>query len=412
MNYWKHISNFWDSFKERGLFESIWDSFQVALDNLRLYLFQVNLEKGIEEASPGSVIKWASLMLSDSNLVDGTTEDFKIVEEGTASIPVLQDRIQNPLNVYKQDIDYQINDGVLKWIGSSDIPKDVMLWAEKAYIYDKSISMTYGVLVGEDAVDSDEYLRLVKGMMHSYWMGPEIRHIRNGINIILGGPYCIEGGTVSRVDGNFMDIVSDSGIKTYEKSSNEWIWSEGDEVSRFDLLTNTCRVMDYIRDPSWWDLYGLSIYQSESVILTGDRNELNHIAKRFIWGVEYSSNTPPEIQASIYKFVTEINPSFAYHYVIIQNDFWGNDGDELDITDENIPTDPTDPNSPTLDYPVLTRTFDASQTITFNEISNLVYSDFESSNLGYEEYHTQDYTQYDVDNESLWFDDQLTIERI
>ena len=49
------------------------------------------------------------------------------------------------------------------------------------------------------------------------------------------------------------------------------------------------------------------------------------------------------------------------------------------------------------------------ETISFNEVSNLIYNDYASHNIGYDEYHTEEERAYNLDNDVLSFTEELNI---
>lgn len=407
--FWKYLSNFWDSFKDKGLFNVVWDAYYDIANDLRRYLFQTNLNKGLGYAQASVNFDWVTVILSEGNLKEGTTDTYQVLSEGTAEILTLQDKVDNPTNMYLNGTHFTIDGTYLTWIDSDPAPEGVILWCETIKMYGSHLQSTFGNYVGEDAVDSNEYLNLITGLMNSYWMGPEIRHIRNGLNIILGGEYITSEGMVISQDDTVMELNTSDGVVVYHKEATQkWAWNVGDSLGKYDLSINTVEVLDYIKDPSWWDIYGMNLFEmgGSGSVLPGDEFELNHIAKRFIWGIQIDgglmSGLPAGTEAAISRFMTNINPAYTSHHTIVYNSFWGSNGDELPITDD------WDEYASTGGIQI-DRTFEATQSVTFNEVSNLMYGDFAASNMSYDDYHSADNPAYNLDNESLVFIDELTI---
>jgi len=213
LRFWKYLSDFWDSFKDKGLFDTVWDSFHDVIVDLRKFLFQTNLNKGLDHATPCLTMDWASVVLSDANLLDGTMDTYKILYDGTADIPTLQDKISDPVNTYVLGVDYEITGTNLTWTSpTKPVPLGISLWCEEINIYGHHLRDTFGDYVGEDAIDSQEYLNLITGLMNSYWFGPDIRHIRNGLNIILGGSFILEEGLVVSLSETEMNVKTSTGM--------------------------------------------------------------------------------------------------------------------------------------------------------------------------------------------------------
>ena len=411
---WEFLSNLWDSFLNKGLFEHIWAAYEEVLGSVRRNLFQANLAKGIELASPYQIIDWGVFKLNEDNMASEGV--YEILKTGTIEINQFQDGIEYPENVYYNNIDFAIDGIELTWLNITEdhpVPVDVDLWAVNAKIYDTRIAKNFGVLVGEESQDSHAYLEAVKGLMHSYWMGPEIRHIRNGLNIILEGQYFQESSVVSFVDpvAGVVKVNLPSGeVKSYLVDINSDIVPKvGDKVNKFDLITDTVEVLDYIKDPRWWDRFGVGIIDETSgVIATTPEDEdlINSIAKRFIWAIKIDADKfdemNSEIGGMIARFLDNVEPAYTNHVVVLSNDFYsGQNGDYFKFDDYDGNEEGMDIS---IEYEV-----GLDETISFNEVSNLIYNDYASHNLGYDEYHTEEERAYNLDNDVLSFTEELNI---
>ena len=410
-NVWKYLSNLWDSFADKGLFEKVWEAYEDVMQSVRSRLFEVNLAKSIDFIEPAKVLEWSVFLLNEHNLVSEGV--YSIVGSGTIEIDKIQDGIDEPENIYYHGVDYTISGTELTWLSITEenpVPVDIELWAVDARVYGTQVYDNFGILVGEEAADSGEYLNMVKGLMHAYWMGPEIRHIRNGLNIILRGPFFEETGTVSFVDeinGVVKSNLPDGEIKEYSVPPGAVsVWKVGDSVGKFDLITNTVEVLDYIKDPTWWNKFGISSLDINAGVvgLTPDAEAaLNHISKRFVWAIKIDADSFAGVDGlvagAIERFLTNIEPSYTNHSTILANDFYSGDGgDYLSFSDDE------DNNDLEIEVEI-----GLSETVSFNEVSTLMYAEYAANNLGYHDYHSEAEPAYNIDNDILLLTEELDI---
>jgi hypothetical protein len=151
------------------------------------------------------------------------------------------------------------------------------LWAEYTYVNNNpTIEANFGELAGFSLVQvaqlptSVDYLAAVSGLMYAYTNGPTLRNLRIGTQILIGLPYAEEDGTIEELR---RDLLSTEGrILVRDKSSTEIVrsytypkvlelevnpdtgerYKVGDSVTRFSPLVEGAGVVDYIKDPTWF----------------------------------------------------------------------------------------------------------------------------------------------------------------
>jgi len=423
---WQYISNAWDSFADRPLFEAVWSGYERVVGGIRKIYFQTNLDKGIDTISPHLAVDWYLVHLNSDNEI--VVEDTPAIGETPAvthieydiyngegiSIPTLRDGVDTFENEYLDNVHYTVSDSQIRWIVPEDYPLDVDLWCPEAKLYDKRIYNRFGVLIQEEAMDSEAYLETVRGILWAYWQGPSIVAIRNAINIILGGQYYNKAGIISVVAATEIKVNHPDGtISTYVVTEDEEsAHAVGDSVERFDLVANTVEVMDHINNPKWWDRYGLTSLNpafGDGSFSDSEVAEANEIFKRFTWGVKIDGDlfsAANMVKSGIInRFLLQIKPDYTDHEVIIYNNFWSTDpteetGDWVHFIDGNPDDDSELP---------VEEVIGIGDTVSFNNVSSLMYPDYAAENMSYEDYQSNSNETYDLDNDILVITEELEI---
>jgi len=214
------------------------------------------------------------------------------------SAPVLQESIEDPPVVLRENLDYFIEAGYLTFVGglfSLESPAPDRFWAECA-LYDNSavIERNFGRLVDLSRDDLTQkrtrapYLSAVKGLVFAYTNGPTVANMRLGLQILLGLPFAEEDGIILEVQENFsvdtagtvlgrvlVEDLDENGGRTGFRRVYLYptlvgletnpvtteLYKAGDAISRFAPISKGVTVSDYVKDPLWWSrsLYGLEI---------------------------------------------------------------------------------------------------------------------------------------------------------
>jgi hypothetical protein len=111
----------------------------------------------------------------------------------------------------------------------------------------------------------------VKGLWYAYVTGPTVRNLRVGTQILLGLPFSEEGGLVYEIRDDYsptqgriilQDLVNREIYRTYTYPNTLGIeinpatgvpYIEGDTVAQFSPLVEGAGVLDYIKDPTWFN---------------------------------------------------------------------------------------------------------------------------------------------------------------
>lgn len=151
------------------------------------------------------------------------------------------------------------------------------LWAEVTYLDNRpTIEANFGIPAGFTLdqlaeLDSDlDYLSAVRGLWYSLINGPTMFNLRVGAQILLGLPYAEEPGTIEEIRTDFSPtqgriLVRDSAntavVRSYSFPSSLPLevnpatgaaYAVGDVVTQFAPLVQGAEVVDYIKDPKWF----------------------------------------------------------------------------------------------------------------------------------------------------------------
>lgn len=166
--------------------------------------------------------------------------------------------------VLSESVDYQF-DGLGKVSFRSLATRDRM-WAPVAQVDERHIQNFYGVLTDASSERStDQYLSRVQGTWAALTNGPAIGNVHTGLHLAMGLPVARADGIVRSIsetrDGvgrllyRTMFIAGVDGEFEYRIPGTlpliSWQYGVGDEVQRFDPLTNGVEVLDYQSDPMW-----------------------------------------------------------------------------------------------------------------------------------------------------------------
>lgn len=216
------------------------------------------------------------------------------IDASVVDIPRLQEKINTPPEsaIFRRNIDYYIDSfrGIpaikFAYDGPSDhdiwestSPPD-MLWAETTYFDNEPvIEQNFGIPVGFTLDDRKalpanvDYLSAVRGFWYTYYNGPTLHNLRVGSQILLGLPFVEEAGTIVEIRSDvsptygrilIQDTVNKEIVRSYTypvalaletNPSTGSAYAVGDTVNVFAPLVTGVEVIDYVKDPHWFQGY-------------------------------------------------------------------------------------------------------------------------------------------------------------
>lgn len=215
------------------------------------------------------------------------------IDDLVVDIPRLQEKIKDPKEeeVLRRNLDFFLDSfrGVrainfsFDGFGSSrDIWQDLStvparLWAEITYLDNRpTIEANFGLAAGmsldnlAELPPNTDYLSVVRGLWFSYFRGASLRSLRSGVQILLGLPFAEEDGVIEEIREDFSP--SQGRILIRDKSSSALVrsytypaalpletnpstgapYAVGDSVAQFDPLVGGAEVVDWVKDPKWF----------------------------------------------------------------------------------------------------------------------------------------------------------------
>lgn len=154
------------------------------------------------------------------------------------------------------------------------------LWAETSYIDNRPIiEQNFGIPAGFALDDlaqlpsNFDYLSAVRGLWYAYWNGPTLFNMRAGTQILLGLPFAEQAGTILSIRDDFstttgqiliQDAADSTIVREYSypaslslevNPTTKVLYVAGDTVAQFAPLVTGVEVVDYIKNPTWFQGY-------------------------------------------------------------------------------------------------------------------------------------------------------------
>ena len=228
-------------------------------------------------------------------------------------------------------------------IWESALPPD-RLWSEYTYIDNTpTIEANFG-LVADFTLDDlaklpagVDYLSAVRGLWYAYFNGPTLRNLRIGTQILLGLPFAEVKGVITEIRTDFSPtqgriLVTDDDNNAITRfylfpieldleinPDTGERYAVGDTVQQFAPLVEGAEVIDYVKDPTWFQgLLGQGIFRE--------------VEKYFKFLVRVDSaafNLSALLQ--VREFILQIKPTYTYPFFLVQLE---TDDDDVSITDQ------------------------------------------------------------------------------
>lgn len=281
------------------------------------------------------------------------------VDELVVDVPVLQERVvlEEDESTLRRNLDFFIEEyrgrNCIRFVAGQagldvfegERPPD-RLWAEYTYLDNSpTIESNFGLAVEltrdqlEQLPENVDYLSAVSGLLYVYSLGPTVRNLRIGSQILLGLPFAEEDGTIEEIR---KDLLSDQGRILIRDTGNPEVvrsytfpkildlevnpdtderYVVGDTVTRFDPLVEGAEVVDYVKDPNWF----------EGILNQGVFSEVQkyHTFAIRVDGRAFNLSSLLFVR----DFILRIKPTYTYPRFIVTLYASDVDGDEISVND-------------------------------------------------------------------------------
>lgn len=221
------------------------------------------------------------------------------------------------------------NTGLDVWEGKD--PPD-RLWAEFTFLDNRpTIEANFGIPVEFTLDDLAllpaglDYLSAVRGLWYAYFNGPTLLNLRIGTQILLGLPFAEEAGTIEEIRTDFSptlgrilirDTASTAIVRSYTyprtlalevNSATKRRYAVGDSVAQFAPLIEGASVVDYVKDPKWFN----------GILNQGIFREVEKYF-RFLVKVDSAAFHLSALLA-VRDFVLKVKPTYTYPLIVVES---------------------------------------------------------------------------------------------
>lgn len=274
-------------------------------------------------------------------------------------IPLLQENIKETDDsvVLRRNVDYFLetsrgansirfvagNAGDAGDVWEGAVPPD-RLWAETTYLDNSpTIEANFGIpaeLTVEQLSDigtDTDYLSAVRGLWYTLINGPTLFNLRAGTQILLGLPFAEENGFIVEIRTDFsptqgrvlvQDAANTAIVRSYSfpkalklevNPATKAVYVEGDAVVQFAPLVEGAEVIDYLKDPTWF----------QGILSQGVFFEVEKF-HRFLVRVDSNAFNLSAL-LFVQNFILRVKPTYTRPMFVVQAQV----GDtEISVTDE------------------------------------------------------------------------------
>ncbi len=206
------------------------------------------------------------------------------------------------------------------------------LWAEFTFLDNRpTIEANFGIPVEFTLDDLEQlsvgldYLSAVRGLWYAYFNGPTLLNLRIGTQILLGLPFAEEAGFIEEVRTDFSPTLGRILIRdtanaaivrsyTYPRSlalevnpTTKRRYAVGDAVAQFAPLIEGAAIVDYVKDPKWFN----------GILNQGIFREVEKYF-RFLVKVDSAAFHLSALLA-VRSFVLKVKPTYTYPLIVVES---------------------------------------------------------------------------------------------
>jgi hypothetical protein len=272
-----HLGDIWKllSKKDRRILGNFWQGLIQITGDLYTGAHEKDLATSILNIPLLSDSRWNRFTFDDSSFVEivpspisGFSYVYSLGDSTIVSIPTLQDNIDRPNLILKENEDYIIKYNFIYFkeepfsyyegyfpSGSSFFTSR-KLWAKDTFRNKELPYKNFGILIDLYRENSEQYLNILRGLWYAYWTGPKPRNIKIALCLLFNLPVALKPGTVTRRfgDGNkYVTIRESDGVEVNYliPSGLDYAVNINQEVILFEPLCKGIEVLDKIDNPGF-----------------------------------------------------------------------------------------------------------------------------------------------------------------
>lgn len=384
------IGSFWSlHFEDKEVLCTLWNSYLDIISNMYLALYQADASKSLSLVPVETVGINEAFVFSADNAVEvssGTPSVARYYIASTiVSIPELSEKTDGTGKVFKENVDYTIENGILsfsvapwEYLGRPNTEDRFVLLAQRISHSESIVKRNFGYPLGLD-LENTESAKIATQAIHSaYWVGATVLNVRLGSQALLRLPivpigsevlsvysgaesytiyYRTEFGERRRIevdkdiaptDGNTIKVVTEDGVE-HEISDLSALVGIG-PLRTFLTISPFVKVYDYYSEKELVTEFAKGIGSKAWELFHTFFVSFNvqFYAKHIRYLIENGIiETPNDMFALLDDFLTRIKPVYS-HYIY-----------SFRISESNTiaPTEPP---------PELEAEIDLTQTVFFN----------------------------------------------
>jgi len=326
----------------------------------------LGVNQSIPDALPFDPLPLGSWLAEENvrvNLAKVLRRGYVPIDKLVTDIPILSEKIVIGTQAEEQaalrrNVDFFLEEhrgqAAVRFVsGKAGEPGDVWegenppnrLWAEITYIDNNPLIEEHFGIPAEFTLDdlgsldtNLDYLSAVRGLWYAYFKGPTLSSLRIGAQILLGLPFAEQAGTIEEIRTDFSprrgrilirDTGNDAIVRSYAypkvldleiNPATGAPYAEGDTVTQFAPLVRGAEVVDFVKDPTWY----------EGLLNQGIFFEVEKFFK-FLVRVDSAAFNLSTL-LFVRRFILRVKPTYTYPVLLVQF-LVEREGTDIDVTD-------------------------------------------------------------------------------
>jgi hypothetical protein len=208
---WAMLPDFWTThFEDLPAISEMWGGLADVASNMLSNLYQYDLAKSIQLAPPEIIASNETLPITDASYLSTSSYDFFngvdtsaqfMIADSVKSIPLLQKKVNEEGDIFKENEDYEIKDGKLYFKDNVISTSSTSVLFAPWISYDESIIyQNFGVFLDFKKPESMQYKEAVMAGLYGLWNGHTLNVFKLICDAIAGFPLIPYRGRVKFIN--------------------------------------------------------------------------------------------------------------------------------------------------------------------------------------------------------------------